>query len=188
MRGARAERCRPNVQRLNRSPVVRVPVLHVGLSRRPTGETCRHKFAVKKPRLAARKIVRTRCLQFAARLVVRVNVRALQDSQGLVKCLARRGLPGKRTKRPVMRGARLHHKPLNQQRYFNATPPDRRLIPHKRFHRRAFPPVLIRDEAQNRPLCLRLAATRLKFAATPGRLRPSAGHALQLSQTPRVFV
>jgi hypothetical protein len=49
-----------------------------------------HIRAAKKPDLAARKITEPPCLQFAARLIDRVNVGALRESQTEIKRLTRR--------------------------------------------------------------------------------------------------
>jgi hypothetical protein len=60
-----------------------------------------HVFAPKKPRLAARKIAPTGCLQFAARRVGGVNVRRMRKSQVERKCPTQCRISCRTTRHPA---------------------------------------------------------------------------------------
>jgi len=82
------------------------------------GSARRHAFAVKKPRLAARKIA---CLQFAARLASAVNVRRGAFWRTGFKLLTRLGISHRAA--PTSFAARFGtpHKCFNQHRIFDTT-------------------------------------------------------------------
>lgn len=119
-----------------------------------SAKTRRHNFAAKEPGLAARKIVRMRCLQFAARGVIRVNVRALQESQSMAKWLARRGF-SRQTRPGFTCAGRLHdRKPLKRHGYCKIKSRLVLVIRHKGFQGRAFPPEPHAAERQTPPVAL----------------------------------
>jgi hypothetical protein len=112
------------------------------------------KFATSMPRknlvLPQEKSPEMRCLQFAARLVDGVNVRALRESQTEVKYLTRRWISHRTTRGWPARRPRMCRKRLNRRANFTATGAIRRVMRHKRFRRHAFQSRTTRDEAAKR--------------------------------------
>jgi hypothetical protein len=95
----------------------------------------------------------TRCLRFAARLVGRVNVRDLRESQIEVKCFPRCRILCRRMRRAFPGSARMRCKRLNRRPNLRACTRFARAPPLKRFHRHGFSHRTMRFEAKK---CRRL--------------------------------
>jgi hypothetical protein len=99
------------------------------------GTARRHASAVKKPRLAARKIA---CLQFAARLVSAVNVRRGSIWRTGFKRFTRLGISHRAAPRPFAASARHTAQVLQSAPDFQHDRTSRLDVILKRLQRRAF--------------------------------------------------
>jgi hypothetical protein len=100
--------------------------------------------------LPQEKSFQTRCLQFAARPAVGVNVRTLRESQTKVKCLVRHWISCRQRGAWPAHRPRMRRKGLKRRPNFTVTRAIRRVVRHKRFHRHAFLSTTTRDEAAKR--------------------------------------
>jgi hypothetical protein len=99
------------------------------------GTARRHASAAKKPRLAVTKIAR---LQFAARLIGRVNVRRGSFGRTELKCLTRLGISNRGAPTSFAAAPRHTAQVLKSTPDFRHDQTSRRAIRPKRLQRRAF--------------------------------------------------
>jgi hypothetical protein len=122
--------------------------------------------------LPQQKSRKTRCLQFAARLVGAVNVRDLHESHVGRKCLAQPLNFVPNNAAPVARTILNAAQAIEQAAEFHATEPNRsRCTPPSACIDTLFPDERRAAKPQKAADCLRFAATRLKFAARLARGR-----------------
>jgi hypothetical protein len=114
-----------------------------------------------------------RCLQFAARLVGRVNVRGLRESQIEVKCFPRRRISSRMMRRSFCASPSMRCRRLNGRSNFYSRMTIAHALWRKRLHRHGFLRQTTRFEAAKVADCHQFAATRLALAA---RLRLFASH------------
>jgi hypothetical protein len=102
----------------------------------------------------------------AARLVGRVNVRDLRESQIEVKCFPRCRISRRRLRRAFLGYARMRCKRLNRRPNFRACARVARATPLKRFHRHGFSHQTTRVEAAKRrrlpPVCRNAPSSRAR--------------------------